>query len=1750
MNGITRVRATLGRTLAAVGLAAALGAAPAGAAEGDVSLVAPGAEDLSLSADGSVVAFSTTESLVEEDTGGNQDVYVALRDGGSTTFRLISHRPSGQSGDYFSSGPEVSADGSTVAFFSLSDSLVDGDDNDREDVFVADVASGAIERVNVGEGGAQAGLGGLPDARPSLSADGSQVAFTEKDRLTPGAELSAEGNVYVRDRDAGTTRFVDTGSAASISGDGKLVAYQNGGQVYTSDGEGIELVSRSPEHTEGDGDSGDPDVSADGGKIAYSSFATNLLAGEDGKANPGEDIFLFDRGAERTELVSLDDRSRPALGSFSRPSMSGDGGVVAFSAAANPNGCGDPALGTVAVRDIDRESTYSAARARPGELPDGHVGVFSGPSVAADGKHVGYPAYAANLVDADDDADGDGFVTELGALEDPTVFSAARDARARETDGALEFDLGICHRAGRRVPGELVYATEDGTAGFETDYVATDSGVVEFTADEERLKVSVPLIADGDPERCETLFLRAREGSALLPASARGVIEADGAGSGPVYFQRDDDIFSVRPCGEPERIAEGSEPAVSPDGEHLAFVRSGGGEDQLVVAGTDGTDPEVIAGGALGSLGRPAWSPDGKAIAFGESDQDEKDPRTDISIADAAAGGEALVAEGVQRAGRTLSFSPDGKLLAFDRGREDGSGVDVTTLAIDSGAIESLGVGGLTPSYGPDGSLVYVRSGTMRILAPDGTERVFSPARASGDPSEFGHERPSFSPDGTAIVFVREDGATSWIETAALAGGPTTALTTPRVSDDHNPAWGPGGPVVTPPPTVSVADASAAEGSELGFTVTLSATSSSPVTVTASTSNATATSGADYTSKSETVTIPAGSTGASFNVQTAQDTLDEPDETLTVTLSGPSGAVIADGQATGTIVDDDDPPPPPPSARLLAPEAVDEGGVLRFPVRLSSAAASQVSVVLSTRNGSAAQPGDYTQRINQTVTIAAGEIEAFFEVQTKSDLDPETNETVNADIESASGATVGSPSTIAGTIREVPPPRVTVHAPAAVDEGGVLRFPVRLAAALPNDVMVLLSTSNGSATAPSDYTSRFTDDVVIEAGDTEAFFEVQTKSDLVVESDETVNAAIDSAQGALVGSPSSASGTIRDVPPPRATVHAPAAVDEGGVLQFPVRLVAAVPRDVTVVLSTSDGSALAGSDYTARITDEVVIEAGATEAIFEVHTTDDTAFSEIDETVNASIDSVAGGVVASPSSATGTIRNRPAPAASVGAPAAVDEGAPLRFPVTISRAIAVEAKVRLSTVDLTATAGSDYTARSQVDVTIAPGTTQAFFEVQTIDDPLVEPDETVKVEIRGGGNISLGSPASATGTIRSTDLPPPAATIGTPAAVDEGAPLRFPVAIARAINVEAKVRLSTVDLTATAGSDYTARSLEEVVIPPGQTQAFFEVQTIDDPFVESDETVKVDIRGGGNISLGSPASATGTIRSTDIPPPAASVGTPTAVEEGTALKFPVTISRAINVEAKVRLSTKDGTATAGNDYTGRSLQEVTIPPGQTQATFDVDTLKDSLAETDETVTVEIRGGGNISLGSPSSATGTIRDPAPLNIVRGETLGAQVVRGSVAIRLPQTKAPLDLGDGALLPVGTIVDATNGTIELISAVATSKATLSAKTQRARFSGGVFTIRQKKGARLVTLVLSGRELRRCPKSGVRRLQGDGKGAFAVQGRFAAAAVRSGRWLTEDRCGATTVKVQRGSAKVRDLVRKRTKTVRSGRSLTVRKR
>lgn len=124
-------------------------------------------------------------------------------------------------------------------------------------------------------------------------------------------------------------------------------------------------------------------------------------------------------------------------------------------------------------------------------------------------------------------------------------------------------------------------------------------------------------------------------------------------------------------------------------------------------------------------------------------------------------------------------------------------------------------------------------------------------------------------------------------------------------------------PAPVPSPTVSIAKASVVEGNTgmktLDFVVSLSAASTNPVSVTLNTANGTATAGTDYQALvASTITIATGATSATVSVPVIADTLVEPDETLTVTISAATGAAITTASATGTIINDDVAPNPVP----------------------------------------------------------------------------------------------------------------------------------------------------------------------------------------------------------------------------------------------------------------------------------------------------------------------------------------------------------------------------------------------------------------------------------------------------------------------------------------------------------------------------------------------------------------------------------------------------------------------------------------------------------------------------------------------------------------------------------------------------------------------------------------------------------------------------------------------------------------------
>jgi hypothetical protein len=113
------------------------------------------------------------------------------------------------------------------------------------------------------------------------------------------------------------------------------------------------------------------------------------------------------------------------------------------------------------------------------------------------------------------------------------------------------------------------------------------------------------------------------------------------------------------------------------------------------------------------------------------------------------------------------------------------------------------------------------------------------------------------------------------------------------------------------PPTLAVQDVRGPEGnagtSPFTFNVTLSAPSAKTITVDATTAPGTATAPADYTHATTELTFNPGETSKTFTVLVNGDLAAEADEQFVVNLSGATNASIADGQATGTILNDDAP---------------------------------------------------------------------------------------------------------------------------------------------------------------------------------------------------------------------------------------------------------------------------------------------------------------------------------------------------------------------------------------------------------------------------------------------------------------------------------------------------------------------------------------------------------------------------------------------------------------------------------------------------------------------------------------------------------------------------------------------------------------------------------------------------------------------------------------------------------------------------
>ncbi len=185
--------------------------------------------EVSISADGSLVAFASRASdIVAGDTGGKSDVF--LYDSGSGATTRVSVHSNGTAGNDHSGTPVISADGSTIAYSSTATNLVDGDLNGRRDVFVYDVATKQTTRISVATGGAE---GDEDSSNPSISDDGQKIAFSSEATNLVVGDTNGVGDVFLHDNGVTTRVSVATsGSQASdnsggpaISGDGTTIAF-------------------------------------------------------------------------------------------------------------------------------------------------------------------------------------------------------------------------------------------------------------------------------------------------------------------------------------------------------------------------------------------------------------------------------------------------------------------------------------------------------------------------------------------------------------------------------------------------------------------------------------------------------------------------------------------------------------------------------------------------------------------------------------------------------------------------------------------------------------------------------------------------------------------------------------------------------------------------------------------------------------------------------------------------------------------------------------------------------------------------------------------------------------------------------------------------------------------------------------------------------------------------------------------------------------------------------------------------------------------------------------------------------------------------------------------------------------------------------------------------------------------------------------------------------------------------------------
>jgi Tol biopolymer transport system component len=379
----------------------------------------------SVAGEGTYLAFSSTaDNLVERDFNAVEDIFVHNHVKGVTTRVSVSSL--GTEGNAASRQASISADARCVAFASMADNLVGGDTNRVEDVFVHDRALGWTTKVSVSSAG---GAGDGASQGPSISADGWLVAFSSAADNLVANDTNGREDVFLHNRRTGETIRISEGASGiqgngpstqpTISADGTRIAFVSGADnlvvgdtngredvfVKRLDSGWIERASVSSSLEEGDDASAGPKLSANAQYVVFSSTSGNLVPGD---TNETADVFVHDLEAGKTTRVSTDSAGIEGNNASHTPAISAGGRYISYTSLADNLVVGD-SNGVADIFVHDRLKGTTKRVSVNGSDQEGNAASQAG-AVSGNGRYIAFVSDADNLVDGDANSKADTFV--------------------------------------------------------------------------------------------------------------------------------------------------------------------------------------------------------------------------------------------------------------------------------------------------------------------------------------------------------------------------------------------------------------------------------------------------------------------------------------------------------------------------------------------------------------------------------------------------------------------------------------------------------------------------------------------------------------------------------------------------------------------------------------------------------------------------------------------------------------------------------------------------------------------------------------------------------------------------------------------------------------------------------------------------------------------------------------------------------------------------------------------------------------------------------------------------------------------------------------------------------------------------------------------------------------------------------------------------------------------------------------------